>query len=202
MIEKKLTRSELKRAAIVEAASVEFQNKGFSLASMDDIAKRADVSKRTVYNHFPSKEALFSAIMLEMMEMLCAFESLPFSDEESLASQLTQLVQHEIKLLSAKGFIDTARVIIAEAIHKPELIQDAMSEFSKQESPLANWFNQAIAAGALKAKDSEILVVQFTAVIKAYCFWPQLIQGEPLPSQAKLDEITQTVVEMIIKQYT
>ncbi|MFV7785927.1 TetR/AcrR family transcriptional regulator [Shewanella marisflavi] len=202
MKDKKLTRSELKRAAIVDAASVEFQNKGFSLASMDEIAKRADVSKRTVYNHFPSKEALFSAIMLEMMAMLCAFEVVPYRADEDLAVQLTQLVQHEIKLLSAKGFIDTSRVIIAEAIHKPELIQGAMSEFTKQESPLAGWFNQAIAAGALKAANSEVLVIQFTAVIKAFCFWPQLIQGEPLPSQAKLDEITQTVVEMIIKQYT
>ena len=50
------TRSEQKRAAVLAAAQAEFQEKGFALSSMDAIAARAAVSKRTVYNHFQVKK--------------------------------------------------------------------------------------------------------------------------------------------------
>ena len=43
------TRSEQKRAAVIAAAQAEFQEKGFALSSMDAVAARAAVSKRTVY---------------------------------------------------------------------------------------------------------------------------------------------------------
>lgn len=49
-----------KRVAIIDAAIEEFLAAGYDATSMDRIAARANVSKRTVYNHFPSKEALFA----------------------------------------------------------------------------------------------------------------------------------------------
>ena len=57
-----------KRDAIVQAAIGEFREHGFNGTSMDRVAAAADVSKRTVYNHFPSKEELFEAILLLMWE--------------------------------------------------------------------------------------------------------------------------------------
>ncbi|KTF29426.1 TetR family transcriptional regulator, partial [Xanthomonas vesicatoria] len=44
-----------KRHAILEAASAQFRQHGFEATSMDRVAATAGVSKRTVYNHFPSK---------------------------------------------------------------------------------------------------------------------------------------------------
>ena len=202
MQEKKTSRSELKRAAIIQAAMSEFEAKGFQSASMDDIAKGAEVSKRTVYNHFSNKDALFSAIMVEMMSLLCAFEHVPFSTEGSLEEQLRQLVAHEVSQLRSEAFLSMGRVIIAEAIHSPELIQDAMNEFSKQESPLASWFYAAADAGVLKTKHPELVVTQFMAVIKAFCFWPQLIQGAEFPDEQQIGLISDTAVQMILKQYT
>lgn len=52
-----------KRAAIVDAAIEAFLASGYDATSMDRIAAHAGVSKRTVYNHFPSKDALFVAIL-------------------------------------------------------------------------------------------------------------------------------------------
>ncbi|MDX1737160.1 MAG: TetR/AcrR family transcriptional regulator [Alphaproteobacteria bacterium] len=65
---KKLTRSEQKRAAILEAASNVFLTKGFETASMDEIASIAGVSKRTVYSHFQSKEKLYAGVMTGMCQ--------------------------------------------------------------------------------------------------------------------------------------
>jgi TetR/AcrR family transcriptional regulator of autoinduction and epiphytic fitness len=54
-----LTLSQRKHLAIIEAAIVEFKDNGYNASSMDAVAAHAQASKRTVYNHFPSKEALF-----------------------------------------------------------------------------------------------------------------------------------------------
>jgi TetR/AcrR family transcriptional repressor of mexJK operon len=45
---------------LIEAARAEFMKDGFRGASVDRIAATAGVAKQTLYNHFPSKEALFA----------------------------------------------------------------------------------------------------------------------------------------------
>lgn len=60
-------RSEARPGEIVEAALDLFVEKGFAATRMDEIAKRAGVTKGTVYLYFPSKEDLFRAVVEEMM---------------------------------------------------------------------------------------------------------------------------------------
>ncbi|TCU18154.1 TetR family transcriptional regulator [Rhizobium sullae] len=61
------TSSERKQAAIVGASAEVFLGTGYAGASMDEIASRSGVSKQTVYKYFSSKEALFVAVMSQMM---------------------------------------------------------------------------------------------------------------------------------------
>src|SRR5476649_1659951 len=67
-----------KRQAIVDAAIAEFRAFGFEATSMDKIAATAGVSKRTVYNHFPSKDELFTHILLELWESSAALMAIPY----------------------------------------------------------------------------------------------------------------------------
>jgi AcrR family transcriptional regulator len=52
-----------KRQALIEAALDEFARVGFHAASLRDIAEKAAVSSRTLYNHYPDKAALFEACL-------------------------------------------------------------------------------------------------------------------------------------------
>lgn len=63
-------RSQEKRAAILSAAEALFLDGGYEGATVDAIAARADVSKRTVYDHFGGKERLFSAVMAAVSSSL------------------------------------------------------------------------------------------------------------------------------------
>lgn len=56
-----LSRSEQKRAQILEAAIALFCGHGFPNTSMDEVARKAGVSKQTVYSHFGCKDDLFVA---------------------------------------------------------------------------------------------------------------------------------------------
>ena len=52
-----------RRQAFLNAALDEFFDRGFTAARMDDIARRAGVSKGALYLYFDSKEALFAALV-------------------------------------------------------------------------------------------------------------------------------------------
>ncbi|WP_170958505.1 TetR/AcrR family transcriptional regulator [Bacillus cereus] len=59
---------EKKKRAIKKAAFVLFSERGFNEVKIEDIAKEANVSQVTIYNHFGSKDALFRELIQEFVE--------------------------------------------------------------------------------------------------------------------------------------
>lgn len=59
-----------RRAQLLDAARQVFVTQGFHAAAMDDIAVRAGVSKPVLYQHFPSKQELYLALLDESVETL------------------------------------------------------------------------------------------------------------------------------------
>jgi len=201
MTVKKMTRSQLKKTAIINAAKQEFQDKGFQQASMDNIARNADVSKRTVYNHFASKELLFEVIACEMIKLICLFDEIKYDKNKPIKGQLQRLAEEEVKLLVSKKVMAGSRVFIREALNNPDLVASAMQQIEQYNHPIFTWFVDACEAGALKSDHPEFVSEQFVAVIKGFCFWPQVVQCSPFPDAQKQQMVIDTVVDMIIKQY-
>jgi TetR/AcrR family transcriptional regulator len=70
IIERKEREKERRRDEIIEAARTVFFEKGPIAATMDEIAEVAELSKATLYLHFPSKEDLFLAVAMEGIRTL------------------------------------------------------------------------------------------------------------------------------------
>ena len=60
----------LKRRRLLEAAAAEFARVGFDRANLDTITRTAGVAKGTAYLYFPSKAALFVAVLEELRRRL------------------------------------------------------------------------------------------------------------------------------------
>src|ERR1700732_3173095 len=60
-------RKEARPAELIDAAIEIFAEKGFSGSRLEDVARRAGVSKGTAYLYFPNKEALFKAAIHEVV---------------------------------------------------------------------------------------------------------------------------------------
>jgi AcrR family transcriptional regulator len=60
------------RIRILDAAYGLFWRQGFLRASMDDIAARAGITKRALYQHFPSKDDLITAALAHSSELAIA----------------------------------------------------------------------------------------------------------------------------------
>jgi len=145
--------TERKRAAVIGAAIEEFLAAGFDATSMDRIAARAGVSKRTVYNHFPSKEALFAAILRQLWDSSDAGEAPAYSSGHPLRAQLLQLLLKKLSLLNDEAFLSLARVAIAAGIHSPERARAMVERMGEREEDLTVWIRAAVADGRLKTAD-------------------------------------------------
>jgi AcrR family transcriptional regulator len=70
IIDRKEREREIRRSDIIEAAEKVFFTKGYDHATMDDVAKEAEFSKRTVYVYFNSKEQIYFEIMARGYRLL------------------------------------------------------------------------------------------------------------------------------------
>src|SRR5919108_5298515 len=67
----RLTRAqqqERTRAAVLAAARQEFAERGYAEAKVDRIAERAELTRGAVYSNFPSKRALYLAVLVDSIE--------------------------------------------------------------------------------------------------------------------------------------
>jgi TetR/AcrR family transcriptional regulator of autoinduction and epiphytic fitness len=166
-----------KRLAILDAAAEEFRAFGFDATSMDRIAAKAEVSKRTVYNHFPSKEDLFAETLVQLFDEVSARLELPYRADVALRSQLMELMNQKMRMLGDQNFLDLARVAIAEAIHFPERARKVVARLSEREEGLTVWIRAAQADGRLKPGDPVFAATLLQGLVKAVGFWPQVSLG-------------------------
>ncbi len=190
-----------KRAAILEAAVAEFRESGYEATSMDRIAASAGVSKRTVYNHFPSKEVLFTRILEQMWERGADGLDIPYRTDRPLRAQLLELVEQKMRLLHDPSFTDLARVAIAAGVHNPELARELIARLGDREEGLTAWVRAATADGRLKTNDPVFASMQLQSLVKGFAFWPQIAMGQPPLTAAQQTQVTEAAVEMFLAYY-
>ena len=190
-----------KRQDILRAAVDEFRSAGFEATSMDRIAATAGVSKRTVYNHFPSKEVLFAEILQQLWESSMASVDLAYRADAPLQGQLQELILQKLAMLSDTGFIDLARVAIAETIHSPERAREIVARMGEKEEGVTVWIRAALADGRLKPLDPEFAAQQLQGLVKSFAFWPQITLGQPPLSRDMQRQVATSAVRMFLGCY-
>lgn len=166
-------RKDARPQEILDAALAVFAEKGFSAARMEDISRRAGVTKGTIYLYFESKEALFKALV-----------------RESLAPTITAVIERAlaydgpsrdllIMVLSTVGnFIRTSdrvvlpKIVIAEAGNFPELVRFYRAEIiDKGLGLLEEVVTRGIARGEFRNVDPKHVARLCIAPILLAAFW-------------------------------
>ncbi|GLQ90761.1 TetR/AcrR family transcriptional regulator [Dyella flagellata] len=190
-----------KRGAIIEAAIDEFRAAGYETTSMDRIAARAGVSKRTVYNHFPSKEALFAQILHHLWDAIAGNDVIAYRADRPLRNQLLDLIALKFRLLNDEAFVSLARVAIAAGIHSPERARDMVARMNEREEGLTVWIRAAAAAGRLKTNDPVFASHQLEGLIKGFAFWPQITLAQPPLDATAQKKVAESAVDMFLAYY-
>ena len=190
-----------KRQAIVDAAIAEFRAHGFESTSMDKIAATAGVSKRTVYNHFPSKDELFAHMLQQLWSSSAALMDAAYQPGAPLRRQLLDLLGKKMAMLQDSYFLDLARVAIAEAIHSPERAQDMVARLSDKEEAVTTWLRAAQADGKLRQADPVMASHMLQGQLKTFAFWPQVTLNQPPLDAATQDKVVTATVDMFLACY-
>ena len=92
--ENKISKKELKRKHILEAAADLFSRNSYHEVMVEDVAKMIGVAKGTVYNYFTSKEELYFSIMSQRMENLIISLTEKIQKEHNSVDSLRSFILH------------------------------------------------------------------------------------------------------------
>jgi len=115
-----LSRSEQKRAQILEAAIELFCGHGFPNTSMDEVARKAGVSKQTVYSHFGCKDGLFIA-SIKSKCVVSQLTSELFGDASEPERTLTDFGEYFGAMIVSPEAITVFTACVAQAETHPEI---------------------------------------------------------------------------------
>ena len=195
-----MTLSEKKREQIIKAATIEFLKQGFQGCSMDNIAQCAEVSKRTVYNHFSSKEELFISILEYLNTEEHPVFDQDFSLAQSIEQQLTEIAHIEVDILQSEEVQQYARILMGELIRSDEMVKLFESQRPSCYGGFIIWLENAVAHGSLTVTDSEFAAEQFFGLLKSHAFWPMLFKNQTLDAESK-DLVVTSTVNMFLNTY-
>lgn len=166
-----------KHHEILDAAVREFQAVGYENTSMDRIAESAGASKRTVYNHFASKELLFQAAFDRLKETLQERKSIPYDPERGLAEQLGEFVEAKRAVAENPAWLGLMKVATTVFIAEPEMARETMDRLAAEEDRLVTWLREATADGRMAVSDAVLAAQVFWAMVSGGFYWPSLYLG-------------------------
>src|SRR3954452_2036127 len=197
------TADNAKRRQIMEGARAVFLAQGFDAASMNDIARKAGVSKGTLYVYFDSKEALFVAITDEQCHRQA--ESVFVLDEadRDVAGVLTRL-GNAFATFACNRSPSPIRTVIAIADRMPEVgrqFYEAGPAVGIRK--LSRYLQAQVAAGVLGIApgDCEIVAGQFLESCLAGTFKPVLFNFSPPPRPEHIAHVVGIAVRAFMKAY-
>lgn len=187
---------------VLEGAREVFMSDGFSGASVDSIAKRAGVSKATLYSYFPDKRLLFVEVASHECRRQAAeaVEHLDFTlpPREVLTRAGSALMDFMLSETGQQVF----RISIAECERFPEIGRAFWENGPGMlENLLTRYFDLAIERGELVIDDKQLAAHQFAELCKAVVFPRLCLCIQPDFTAADRTRVLDGAVETWLARY-
>ena len=168
---------------------------------MDKLAELAQVSKRTVYNHFATKEELVMFLLTDLWNSALVNVEPQYNAEIALENQISALLRDEIELVSSKDYIELSSVAFGHFFYHPEALKKEVEKFAPQETALFKWLEAASEDKRLVEFDIGFGFEQLHNLIKGSCFWPQIMKFEETLDKAAKDRLAEHSAKMFLGMY-
>ena len=150
-------RKQARPAEILEAALKVFAEKGFAGARMEDIARRAGVTKGTIYLYFENKEAVFKTLVRESIGATLAGVSENVRDYKGSARDLLRFALTTMAhRLTTSDLVVLPKIIVGESGNFPELARFYRDEIvDKGLALMSGLIRRGIAQGEFRDVSAE-----------------------------------------------
>ena len=188
-----------KNQDILEGAIKVFTEYGFESSSMDKIAEVAGVSKRTVYNHFPSKEALFQTIVFDFFQQGTDIQPSEYLKSVPIKDQLKGFAKGELYAVDDPTRLKLTRLLLSVFLIKTDLMKISYEQYRKNTKRFIKWLKAAKTDKKLKFKNPKLVCELFFGMIDGCLDLRALYtNGESLKN---LEPILDEVIEIFLSRY-
>jgi TetR/AcrR family transcriptional repressor of mexJK operon len=162
----RVTRS---RARALDAAAAVFVERGYTGTTMLDVAERADLAKRTLYNLYEDKDALFRATMHRSIATAEQFSASLARDTDAVTNphdELPLIGMRLAEIVVTTRVLGLRRLMLMESERFPELA----AEYRRRApdavlAALARMFDSLIRAGSVRPGDPMITAEHFAFLV-------------------------------------
>jgi TetR/AcrR family transcriptional repressor of mexJK operon len=193
-------RSEGKKTAILDAAEALFIAEGYERASVDAIAARAQVSKRTVYDHFGDKETIFLQVLERVHDALVSTIRTAIDEELSPGRDLRDALTAFGRRIADRTFTSSDYLAFRRLEAQQRHVRLPEAARDRPERMLEERFAELAADGAIQAPDPALAARHFTALTISLALDAVIGRrtGDPPP---ELDAIITDGVDAFLRAY-
>ncbi|CBG87843.1 HTH-type transcriptional regulator RutR [Citrobacter rodentium] len=189
-----------KRQAILTAALNSFSQFGFHGTRIDQVAEYAGVSKTNLLYYYPSKEALYIAVLRQILDIWLA-PLKAFREDFAPLEAIREYIR--LKLEVSRDYPQASRLFCMEMLAGAPLLMDELTSdlktlIDEKSALIAGWVRK----GKLAPIDPHHLIFMIWASTQHYAdFAPQVeaVTGATLPDEAFFNQTVENVQRMIIE---
>jgi AcrR family transcriptional regulator len=159
---------------IIDAALTVFGERGLAAARLEDIAKRAGLSKGTIYLYFPNKEELFREVVRHTIvaQIERAERELAAASKQSAWETLEQFVRGYWRFLRSPKFAALFRLIHAELSSFPDLVRFYASEVVERWRRLVTGIlERGVQSGEFRDVDPDVAARMLSPMLLMHAMW-------------------------------
>lgn len=191
----------LREQRILDAALAIFSDKGFVGALMDDIATEAGISKPTLYQYFPSKDELFTAMMSQERDHM--LESFEYPTASGMVAELYAFSWHYAEIVLRPDMLNLARLIISEAQRLPEIGRAYQASGPDRVlSGMMRYLERQRDAGRLVFDDAELAAEDLWGLILSAPRNKVLHIPDAMPDPATLERYIRNGLRVFLRAYS
>ena len=184
VIKTRQRRPDIRPPQILAAALALFTERGFAATRMDDVAKRAGLSKGAIYLYFPDKLSLLQALVQETAGDMIGTAALMMAAHDGPVTQLLPVLLHFLaEKLDTTDLAKVIKLVLAEGRAHPDIGKAYLDNVIGRAFPLLeSLIARGIASGEFRNVDPAMTVRSFIAPMLLAALWKTTF--EPLGGAA------------------
>jgi len=181
---------------ILDAAFRVFGDRGLHRATLDEVARAAGITKGTIYLYFPSKAALFAAMLkTRVAALIPPVEGPGATPGRSTRERMTRFGRLLYRFFQSPEYLNMFRAVVSEAVEFPDetalLYRDWVLHANRR---LADLLEAGIATGELRRVDTLVAARAFIGMFMIFAISQGLLGGQrilPLSHRRVVETVTE-----------
>jgi len=184
---------------ILEAATQLFLMAGYASTSIEAIAARAGISKKTFYHRFDDKAALFAAVVHRIIERIRPPPEVPLLQGGRLDEILRRLAGIILRAALSPQALALNRLVVAESVRFPDLVRVLHQDSASREAItlIGDLLARELPAAQLTPETQRFAATQFLHMVVAVPQRRSMGQGSPMTPK-ELDAWAQQTVDLFL----